>query len=47
MRRAHLSEIGLNRAQRVDFLAALMSYYGYHLDTINSVQSIRILREVF
>ena len=43
----YLSEIGLNRAQRVDFLAALMSYYGYHLDTINSVQSIRILREVF
>ena len=43
----YLSEIGLNRTQRVDFLSALMSYYGYHLDTINSVQSIRILREVF
>lgn len=43
----YLGEVGLNRSQRVDFLAALMAYYGYHLDTINSVQSIRILREVF
>ena len=43
----YLGEVGLNRRQRVDFLAALMAYYGYHLDTINSVQSIRILQEVF
>ena len=43
----YIAEIGLNRHQRVDFLAALVSYYGYHLDTINSVQSIRILQEVF
>ena len=43
----YLAEIGLNRHQRVDFLAALVGYYGYHLDTINSVQSIRILQEVF
>jgi DNA repair protein RecO (recombination protein O) len=43
----YLGEIGLNRHQRVDFLAALLSYYSYHLDTINSVQSIRILQEVF
>ena len=42
-----LAEIGLNRHQRVDFLEALLSYYGYHLDTIHSVQSIRILRELF
>ncbi|MFR9553684.1 MAG: DNA repair protein RecO [Rikenellaceae bacterium] len=43
----HLGEIGLNRAQRVEFLAALLRYYGYHLDSIKSVQSVEILREVF
>ena len=43
----YLGEIGLNRHQRVDFLAALLAYYSYHLDTINSVQSIKILQEVF
>ncbi len=43
----YLGEIGLNRHQRVDFLVALLAYYSYHLDTINSVQSIKILQEVF
>ena len=43
----YIAEIGLNRHQRVEFLSALVRYYGYHLDTINSVQSIRILQEVF
>ena len=43
----YLSEVGLNRHKRVDFLEALIRYYGYHLDTIHSVQSIRILQEVF
>ena len=43
----YLAEVGLNRAQRVDFLAVLLSYYAFHLDTIHSVQSIRILQEVF
>ncbi len=43
----HLGEIGLNRTQRVDFLNNLLKYYGYHLDSIKSVQSIEILREVF
>ena len=43
----YLGEIGLNRSQRVDFLQSLLAYYGYHLDTINSVQSIKILQEVF
>jgi len=43
----YIAEIGLNRHQRVEFLEALVRYYGYHLDTINSVQSIRILQEVF
>ena len=43
----YIAEIGLNSHQRVEFLSALVRYYGYHLDTINSVQSIRILQEVF
>lgn len=43
----YLSEIGLNREQRVAFLNAMLSYFGYHLDAISAVQSVRILREVF
>jgi DNA repair protein RecO (recombination protein O) len=43
----YLAEIGLSRVERVEFLEALLSYYAYHLDTIRSVESIRILREVF
>ncbi len=43
----HLGEIGLNRHQRVSFLEALMSYYGYHLEAINTVKSISILIELF
>lgn len=43
----YLGEIGLNRAQRVEFLEAMLKYYAYHLDTIRSVESIRILKEVF
>lgn len=43
----YLAEIGLNRRQRVDFLSSLVAYYGYHLDTIASIRSIKILQEVF
>ena len=42
-----LPSIELNRLQRVDFLNALLVYFGYHLDSIHAVQSVRILREVF
>lgn len=42
-----LAEIGLNRTQRVDFLNSMLVYYGYHLDAISAVQSVRILQEVF
>ena len=44
---ARLGCIGLGRDQRVAFLIALLVYLGYHLDAINAVQSVRILREVF
>lgn len=43
----YLGEIGLNREQRVAFLNAVLVYFGYHLDAISAVQSVRILREVF
>lgn len=42
-----LADVELNRTQRVDFLNAMLTYFGYHLDSINAVQSVRILREVF
>lgn len=43
----YLGEIGLNRQQRVDFLEDMLRYYTYHLESIRSVESIRILKEVF
>lgn len=43
----YLSEIGLNRHQRVDFLNSILLYFGYHLDSVSSVKSIEILKEVF
>ena len=43
----HLGEIGLNRTERVRFLKSMLTYYGYHLDSIHSVQSISILQELF
>ena len=42
-----LGTLALNRTQRVEFLNAMLDYYGYHLDAISAVQSVRILREVF
>ncbi len=39
---ATFAEIGLNRRQRVAYLDALLVYYGYHLDAIHAVQSVRI-----
>ena len=43
----YLGEIGLNRTERVAFLEAMLKYYAYHLDSIRSVESLRILQEVF
>ena len=43
----YLAEIGLNRTERVSFLEAMLKYYAYHLDSIRSVESLRILSEVF
>ena len=43
----YLGEVGLNRAERVAFLEAMLKYYAYHLEGIKAVESIRVLKEVF
>ena len=42
-----LGALALNRSLRVEFLNAMLVYFGYHLDAISAVQSVRILKEVF
>lgn len=42
-----LGAVELNRNRRSDFLNAMLSYFGYHLDAISAVHSVHILREVF
>ncbi len=44
---SELGDVELSREQRVSLLEALLNYYGYHLDAINTIQSIAILRELF
>lgn len=44
---ADLSEIELLGSERSEFLDAMLTYFGYHLETIHSVASIKILRELF
>lgn len=44
---SELGRLQLARQQRKDFIASLLAYFGYHLDTINSISSLRILSEVF
>ena len=42
-----LGAVELHRERRAEFLNALLTYFGYHLDAISAVQSVRILKEVF
>lgn len=44
---SELGSIKLARAQRSDFLNSMLAYFGYHLDAINQVRSVQILKEVF
>ncbi len=44
---SELGTIRLSRTQRKDFIESLLSHFGYHLDTIPNLQSLRILSEVF
>lgn len=42
-----IAAIALGRGQRVDFLNAMLAYFGYHLDATRDIRSVDILREVF
>ncbi len=42
-----IAGLSLNRGQRVEFLNAMLAYFGYHLDAVHDVRSVDILREVF
>ena len=44
---AELGSITLSRLQRKDFISSLLAYFGYHLDAIHNISSLRILSEVF
>jgi DNA repair protein RecO (recombination protein O) len=41
------ASLPLNRGQRVEFLGAMLAYFGYHLDATRDIRSVDILREVF
>lgn len=47
MEATELGELRMSRVQRKEFIESLLAYFGYHLDTINHLQSLRILSEVF
>lgn len=44
---SELADIHLSRSQRSDFMNSMLTYFGYHLDSIHKVRSIEILRDVF
>lgn len=46
-RPAELNELKLSRERRSSFLSAMLIYFGYHLDTMNHIRSVQILRDVF
>ncbi len=46
-KRKSFGTLRLSRTQRADFLSDMLHYFGYHLDAINKVQSLRILGEIF
>lgn len=43
----HLSELELCRADRTDFLDAIIDFYGYHTESIYLVNSVAMFREIF
>lgn len=42
-----LAGLKLSRERRSSFLSSMLLYFGYHLDTMNNIRSVQILREVF
>lgn len=43
----NLGSLQLSGNQRSEFMNGVLTYFGYHLDSIHHVQSLQILREVF
>lgn len=44
---SELKNIKLARAERNEFMEAILSYFEYHLDSLNGTKSLSILRDVF
>lgn len=44
---SQITEIELNRSQRSDFLEQMVTLYGFHTESVYSVNSISIFREIF
>lgn len=44
---SQLGQVQLSRKSRSEFLAMLLGYFDYHLETSSRIESLRILREVF
>lgn len=44
---SELADVRLSRSQRSDFMNSMLTYFGYHLDSIHKVRSIEILKDVF
>lgn len=42
-----LSAIELPRGRRAEFMESMLAFFGYHFDSIHTVRSVSILREVF
>ncbi|MCD7970538.1 MAG: DNA repair protein RecO [Alistipes sp.] len=42
-----LAGVKLSRSRRSGFLEAMLGYLGYHLDTVDQIRSVQILKEVF
>ncbi len=42
-----LSELKIGRETRIEVLEGFVSFYGYHLDAVHNIQSIKILQELF
>lgn len=43
----NIADIKLSREQRSTFMTSVLTYFGFHLDAVNQVKSIQILKEVF
>ncbi|MBR7130029.1 MAG: DNA repair protein RecO [Tidjanibacter sp.] len=44
---SELGTLKMSRIQRKEFIESLLAHFGYHLDTVPHIQSLRILSEVF